>query len=577
MNKSFGKRYNCFGVIALEFSQFAYQRPNVDELERKMKDLVKSFKTATNYEQAKDAFESLNQLREDFETAAAIAMIRYCINTKDEFYRKEKQFFDEASPRMEGLRTEFYEVLVNSPFKEKLQNEYGQQLFNLATLYTKTFKPEIMEDLVEENKLCTEYSNLVSSAQIEFKGKRMTLPQLAAFMLSADRATRKQAAEAYFSFFAKNEEKSDQIYDQLVKLRTKIAHKLGYDNFVQLAYYRLGRSDYDAKMVARFRDGIRKYIVPLVSQLRKEQEKRLGVDKLKYYDMGVILREGNPKPKGEYDEIVAKARRMYEEMSNETGEFFNFMLENELMDLKSREGKYPGGFCHFIAKYKSPFIFANFNGTQHDVEVLTHEAGHAFQVYRSRNFTIPEYHWPTTESCEIHSMSMEFFAWPWMEFFYDKEANKAKFVHLCDALYFIPYGTCVDEFQHTVYENPSMSPEERRRLWRDIEKIYMPELDYDGNEFLEKGGRWHRQTHIFESPFYYIDYVLAQFCAFQFWIKWDQDNKKAFADYLNLCDAGGSKSFTELVKLANLQLPFEEETVKKVADKVVSWLNSQKL
>ncbi len=561
----------------VKFSQFVYERPNLEEIERQFTDLIKKFQDATDYEEAREFVKQINQLREDFSTASAICMIRYCMNTKDEFYSKEKDFFDEVSPRIDGLTNEFYKALVNSNYKKELEQEFGSQLFNLATLYTKIFKPEVLNDLVEENKLGTQYSTLVSSAQVEFKGKRLTLPQLGAFMLSSDRQIRKEASEAYFSFFALNEEKNDEIYDKLVKLRTNIAHKLGYENFVQLAYDRLGRSDYDASMVVKFREAIKKYIVPVVSMLRQEQRNRLMVDKLKYYDMATIFREGNPKPKGEHDEIVNKAKKMYEEMSNETREFFNFMLENELMDLKSRDGKYPGGFCHFIAKYKSPFIFANFNGTQGDVEVLTHEAGHAFQVYRSRNFDVPEYHWPTTESCEIHSMSMEFFAWPWLEFFYKEEAEKAKFVHLCEALYFVPYGTCVDEFQHIVYENPSMTPDERKKLWRSLEKIYMPEIDYDGNEFLEKGGRWQRQAHIFESPFYYIDYVLAQFCAFQFWIKWEEDRTSAFNDYLNLCDAGGSKSFTNLVRLANLQSPFEEETVKKIANKVVSWLNSQKV
>ncbi|AEH51266.1 oligoendopeptidase, M3 family [Pseudothermotoga thermarum DSM 5069] len=561
----------------MKFSEFVYQRPNVDQLEEKLRNLIESFKKANSFEQARDILNQINQLRNDFSTASAIATIRYCMNTLDDFYKKEKEYFDEASPRMEGVIVELYKALVSSPFKDQLQKEFGNQLFTIAQLQTKTFKPEVLEDLILENKLGTEYSNLVSSAKIPFEGQNLTLPQVAAFMQVADRQVRKKAAEAYFSFFERNEEKTDKIYDQLVEVRTKIAHKLGYENFVQLAYDRLGRSDYNPKMVAKFREAIKKYIVPVVSELREEQRKRLEVDVLKYYDFSVVLKEGNPKPKGEPDEIIQKARQMYEEMSPETGEFFNFMLEDELMDLKSREGKYPGGFCHFIPNYKSPFIFANFNGTQDDVEVLTHEAGHAFQVYRSRNFTVPEYYWPTTESCEIHSMSMEFFAWPWLELFYGQDAEKAKFVHLSSALFFIPYGTLVDEFQHLVYENPSMTPQQRKKLWRSLEKIYMPELDYDGNKFLENGGRWHRQTHIFESPFYYIDYVLAQICAFQFWIKWEENRKKAFEDYLKLCDAGGSKSFMELVKLANLSSPFEEETIKKVAEKVVLWLEKQKI
>lgn len=557
----------------MKFSSFVYKRPDLEQLKGRLQELVSRLKTARNSVQAREVVDEINKIREDFSTAFVICSIRYCMNTKDEFYKKEKDFFDSATPVVEGLSTDYYRALLQSPFREDLEKIYGKQLFNIATLAIKTFKPEILEDLIEENKLSTEYSDLVSSAQIDFEGKKLTLPQLRAYMLSEKREIRKAAAEAIYSFFAAKEESSDQIYDKLVRLRTKIAHKLGYGSFTQLAYDRLTRSDYDAKMVEKLRKAVKKYIVPVVGKLREKQAVLLGVEKLKYYDLSVLLKEGNPKPRGDEDQIVAKAKQMYEEMSSETNEFFNFMLNNELLDLKSREGKYPGGFCNFIPEYKAPFIFANFNGTEHDVEVLTHEAGHAFQVFRSRNYEVPEYHWPTLEACEIHSMSMEFFAWPWMEYFYEDEADKARLVHLWGAINFIPYGTAVDEFQHRVYENPDLTPRERRSLWREVEKIYMPEVDYDGNKFLENGGRWHQQMHIFESPFYYIDYVLAQICAFQFWAK-SRKERDVFRDYVKLCDKGGSLPFTELLKVANLSSPFEEKTIEFVAGEVSRWIDS---
>ncbi len=558
----------------MKFSQFEYKRPDLSTVESEFKEYVEQLRKAENVEKAKECVKKINRIREDFSTSSSICTIRFCMNTKDQFYKKEKDYFDSASPVMEGLVSDYYRALITSRFKDELEKIFGEQLFNIANLSIKTFKPEILQDLVQENKLATEYAELVSSAQIQFNGKKLTIPQLRAFMISPDRNVRKEAAQALYSFFASNQEKSDEIYDQLVKLRTKIAQKLGYDSFTQLGYDRLNRSDYDQKMVKNLREAIKKHVVPAVTKLREKQAEQLGLDKLKYYDLSVILKEGNPRPRGTEDEIVLKAKKMYEEMSSETAEFFNFMLENDLLDLKSRDGKYPGGFCDFVANYKSPFIFANFNGTEHDVEVLTHEAGHAFEVYRSRNFDIPEYHWPTLEACEIHSMSMEFFAWPWMEYFYQEQAEKARLVHLWGALNFIPYGTCVDEFQHRVYENPNMTPKERRRLWREIEKTYMPEIDYDGNEFLENGGRWHQQGHIFENPFYYIDYVLAQICAFQFWMRSIDDREKAFREYVKLCDMGGSLSFTKLLNVAGLSSPFEEKTIESVAKSVSNWINS---
>jgi M3 family oligoendopeptidase len=255
---------------------------------------------------------------------------------------------------------------------------------------------------------------------------------------------------------------------------------------------------------------------------------------------------------------------MYDDMSPETSAFFRFMLEHELMDLASKKGKAGGGYCTYFPDYRSPYIFANFNGTTGDVDVLTHEIGHAFQMYVSRDFEVPEYYGPTLEACEIHSMSMEFFAWPWAELFFKEDADKYRFTHLSDALLFIPYGVSVDEFQHFVYEHPEATPAERKRAWRDIERAYLPHRQYEGNEYLERGGFWHQQGHIFNAPFYYIDYTLAQICALQFWKRAEEDRTKAWADYLHLCKLGGSLSFTELVREAGLRSPFEDGCVESV-------------
>jgi M3 family oligoendopeptidase len=254
---------------------------------------------------------------------------------------------------------------------------------------------------------------------------------------------------------------------------------------------------------------------------------------------------------------------MYAELSKETDDFYQYMWKNELMDNAAKDGKMTGGYCTFIGNHQSPFIFSNFNGTSHDVTVLTHEAGHAFQCYAtSRNIDLYEYLWPTYEACEIHSMSMEFFTWPWMQLFFKEDTEKFKFEHLSGALQFLPYGVAVDEFQHLVYENPNMTAAERNEAWRMVEKKYLPHRTYEGNDFLEKGGYWHRQSHIFSSPFYYIDYVLAQICAFQFWKKSLEDKENAWKDYVKLCKAGGSMSFLKLVELAGLRSPFEDGTVE---------------
>ena len=387
-------------------------------------------------------------------------------------------------------------------------------------------------------------------------------------------AMRKQAYEAQSAFFQENELKFDKIYDQLVAIRDKMAKKLGYANFVTMAYDRLARSDYNAEMVANYRRQVYEDLVPIVSELKERQRKRLGLDTLMYYDEPLEFMTGNAVPKGSSTWILDRAKRMYKELSKETDEFFEYMTERELLDLVSKKGKMGGGYCTFINDYKSPFIFSNFNGTSGDVDVLTHEAGHAFQAYLSRDYEIPEYHFATYEASEIHSMSMEFITWPWMELFFENDTDKFKFSHLSGAVNFIPYGVTVDEFQHFVYENPKASPEERKAKWREIEKKYMPYRDYKDNDFLNRGSYWFRQSHIFSAPFYYIDYTLAQVCAFHFWIKSRQDKENAWVDYIKLCKEGGSKPFLELVKIANLQSPFVDGTLKQAVGPIKEWLDT---
>lgn len=561
-------------IELVTFKDYEYKRPNLDEDKVKFQEALSKFKEATSVEEQSSAIEKLNALRNDFSTQANLVYIRASIDTNDEYYQKERDFFDEVSPEVEELVTEYYKALVASTFRKELEEKWGSQLFDLADFQIKAFSSDVISLMQKENKLASDYSKLVASAQVEFNGETLTLAQLGPFGESTDREVRKKATEARFNFFQEHEAKFDDIYDQLVKVRHEIATKLGYKNFVELGYIRMNRIDYNAEMVKKFRDQIRDFIVPVATKLYERQAKRIGLDDLKFYDESLKFLTGNATPQGSPEWIVDNGKKMYEELSPETAEFFQFMIDRDLMDLVAKKGKESGGYCTFIDNYESPYIFSNFNGTSGDIDVLTHEAGHAFQVFTSRNIGIPEYIWPTFESCEIHSMSMEFFTWPWMELFFKEQTEKYKFAHLSSGLLFLPYGVAVDEFQHVVYENPEMTPAERKTAWKKIEEKYLPHRDYEGNSYLEAGGFWQRQGHIYASPFYYIDYTLAQICAFQFWKRSREDHEAAWKDYLHLCQLGGSKSFTKLVVDANLISPFEEGCVESVIGSIEEYLNS---
>ncbi|MFF2481066.1 M3 family oligoendopeptidase [Paenibacillus sp. NPDC058071] len=558
----------------MKFTEYPYARPDVKQFEQQFKEQLGVFESANNADEQDRAMTGINKLRSEFDTMQQIASIRHSIDTNDEFYKAEQDFFDENGPIVQEYITDYYKALVGSAFRTELEAKWGRQLFRLAELSLKTFSPEIIEDLQQENKLSTEYSKLIASAKIMFEGEERTLPQLSPFQQSTDRDVRKRASEASSGFMAEHEEEFDRIYDELVQVRTRMAKKLGYANFVELGYARMSRTDYTAEMVANFRNQVLEHIVPAATKLKERQRERIGVDQLFYYDENLAFLSGNAKPKGDPEWIVSNGAKMYSELSPETDAFFRFMQSNELMDLVAKKGKQGGGYCTYISEYQAPYIFSNFNGTSGDIDVLTHEAGHAFQVYESRSFAVPEYSFPTYEACEIHSMSMEFFTWPWMDLFFKEDADKYRFHHLAGALLFLPYGVTVDEFQHYIYENPDASPAERKRAWREIEAKYLPHRNYESNVYLEQGGFWHKQGHIFGSPFYYIDYTLAQICAFQFWKKMHEDRDAAWAAYLHLCKQGGSLSFTELVREAGLISPFEDGCVTSVIGSIEGWLNS---
>jgi len=562
----------------LKYSEMKYERPDIKIVGEEFSDLIDAFRNAKTFEEAEDHMTRINVLRNEFETMRIIAFINYSIDTNNQSFTEEQDYFDNSSPVFSGYINKYYKALIECSFKKEFINKHGEQLFKIAELTMKCFSPEIVGDLQKENHLNSEYTKLKASAKIIFEGKERNLQELEPFMESPDAEIRKKAFDAYWEFFSANKEKLDGIYDKLVSLRNKMAIKLGYKDYIELGYARMKRVDYDYKMVEQFRSNVRKYVVPLALKLREKQRKRIGVEKLMVHDVVLQFKSGNATPKGDPEWIMNNGQTMYDELSHETAEFYDFMMKNDLMDVYSRKGKADMGYCEFITKHKSPFIFANMNGTEDDITVLTHEAGHAFQAFASRNFPFKEYMEPTMETAEIHSMSMEFLTYPWMKLFFKEDTDKFKFSHLNGTVNFLPYGVLVDEFQHWVYENPSADPAKRNSKWRELEKIYMPHLDYGDNEFLESGGRWQKQSHIYEMPFYYIDYCLAQVCAFQFWSKAIQNDnggyKVALKDYIKLCEAGGSKPFLELVKYANLESPFEDGVIKKLVKEIETYIDS---
>ena len=557
----------------MKFSQMPYKRLDYEETNAKYHALLEKFKAAANLEECFAAYKEIDDFNKYVDTMFSLSYIRNSLDTTDEFYSGERDYLDEIGPQLEEAGQAISLALLESPFRKDLEAKWGKLMFVNTELELKTFSPEIIEDLQEENRLTTEYDKLIASAQIEFDGKTLTLAEMGPYGEDPDREVRKSASQVVSAWYMSHAKRLDEIFDELVKVRTRIAKKLGHDKFTQVGYYRMQRNCYDQEMVAKFREGVVKYIVPVAARLKEEQAKRIGVDALTNYDDGFKYPDGNPKPVGTPDDIFAHGKKMYQELSAETAEFFDFMLEGELFDVLTRPGKAAGGYCSSLPLYKAPFIFANFDGTSGDIDVLTHEAGHAFADYVARDIYPSDLQDYSSETAEVHSMAMEFFTWPWMEGFFGDTVKKYYLSHLAGALCFIPYGTMVDEFQHHIYEKPEMTPEERNSLWMELEAKYRPWLKLDEIQFYAEGRHWQRQLHIYEVPFYYIDYCLAQIIALSFWAENQRNSAAAWAKYRRLVGFAGTKTFVELVTDSGLPTPFVADNLKIVADAAMEWLD----
>ena len=547
-----------------KFKDLPYKRPDAAKLLREISRCARDMKNAGTLEEAEQAFLRWHEVVFDAGTMYIIAQIRRDINTADAFYAREMKFYNTALPLLAPTLKKCVNILLRSRFRPQLEARYGAHQFRRAEEAVKQICLPVILPTIRENNLTTAYSKTAAGCSVEFMGEKCNFYGLLRHMQSPDRAERKSAFLAWAKLYEDASPELEAQYGKLVKLRCSIAEKLGYPGYIDYIYPARERYDYGATQAAGFREAVRQYITPLCEKLYREQAARLGVDKLHWYDEHLFYPEGNPVPTGTPEEMVAAAGEMYADLSPETKEFFDFMTEHGLFDLVTRENKHLGGYCTTLLAYKAPFIFSNFNGTSADVDVLTHEAGHAFQYYyAARRLPLAEQAGSTSEINEIHSMSMELFAYPYMDRFF-ADADRYRYAHFCDAVKTIPYLVAVDEFQHLVFAHPQSGPADWRRFWKETERKYMPWRDYDGNAFLESGGFWMQKQHIFLYPFYYIDYALAQMGAFHLYRK-QLETGEGWRDYLSLCALGGQYGYFETLERAGIPNPLQTDTVREIA------------
>ena len=556
----------------MKFSEMTYTRPDMPAVFREIESMTARLKAAQSAAEQLSVYKELEQLTSRLYTQASICGIRNTVDTRDSFYEEEQNYFDEQFPLLSEKLQEFNRALFESKFRPELEQELGALLFTNIEMDLKSFSPEIIPLMQEESRLSMEYQKLYASAKIDFMGKTVTVAQLGPYKQDKDRAVRKAALEAEGGFFDAHRQELDEIYDKLVKNRTEQAKKLGFENYVPLGFLRMGRNCYTPADLDSFRDQVVRDLVPLTTKVKARQAKRLGISDFKFYDDALKFKNGSAVPQGTPEEIMAAGKKMYHELSPETAEFIDLMFDNDLFDVLAKEGKAPGGYCTSLPDYGYPFIFSNFNGTSGDVDVLTHEAGHAFADFiADRTIPIRANRNPSMEGCETHSMSMDFLTAPWHHLFFGPMTDQYELSHAEDALTFVPYGCLVDHFQYEVYSHPEMTPEERNQTWLRLEKRYRPYIDFADLPFYGRGAGWQRQMHIYQSPFYYIDYCLAQVMSLQYFALSLEDREAAWNKYMDFVRLGGTKTFVDLAHAVGLRSPIDEGCVKDVCEKTFRW------
>ena len=545
--------------MAKKISEYEYSRADIGAAATKIEDAIAAVKAAKSGEELVSIRDGLNKYFSDFYTVVFIATIRHTLDVNDKFYAGEQNYYDESLPAISAKSTEFNKALVASKHFDAMKKLISPRITEKLLASLRVMDDKIIDDCVEENKLVTRYDELLANTLFPWKGKSVTLSEMHGYCKSPDRAERKAAFEVIGNTLGSIGDKLDEIYDKLVKVRTRMAKKMGFKDYVEMGDLRMDHIGYGRKEIAVFRESVLTSVVPALTRLKTELAQKLGLDHVHIYDNDIYIEGGNIDPVGTAADMFKAAQDMYDDMDSKLGAFFKEMCDADAIDYVAREGKQGGGYCEMLYSYGQPFIFANFNGTMDDVGVLTHEFGHAYAFKRAYVNDIDfDIFVGGMETAETHSMSMEALCNKYNDKFYGDRAKEATYQQIFDALNFLPYGVIVDYFQQLVYEKPEMTPAERKALWLELEGKFRPYVDLSDVPFYNVGGRWQYQKHIYEVPFYYIDYCLSTCLALQFGEKAAVDFKDALARYLKLVEAGGTKDITTLAHEAGLKSPFDK-------------------
>ncbi len=560
----------------MNLQEIIYERIDMEAVKKSMKSLIEKLSNAQNKEVC---FEAIGDIGDVFAKAIdkqCLADTRYDLNIHDSFYKEESKYYNEEFPHLQNLMTQFYTVLLKSPFKNAIEENYGGMFLKIAETEALEDKPVFVKNDQRMNELRRNYFRLRSSAKVEIKGKNYGLQGLNQFSNDSDRAIRKKALSSFWGFMDENSEEIDDLFLNARSIRQETAQELRHKNYIDLGYQYVKKYDYTPADMARFRTQVRESVISIYAKIREEQKKKLGYKQLYYYDT-VYFKTGNAQLKGDLSTTLDNFKKTFEEMSSETARLWNYMIENNWFDFSDSQIKKQGpNYCRTFPHSGQTFINTFFVGTSGNIRTIFHEFGHAFQKQQSQEVAQKcwSYYWGAPDIGEIHSTAMEYFAWNWYPLFFGEDTQKFRYQKLRGALALLLGTSIVDEFQHFVYENPHAKIEELEQKYAQVERHYKPYMNYEDNTFLERGGHWRSMSNITSPPFHFISYALSTVCALQFWKKSQEDFEGAWQDYLRLCKVGGSVGFKEALEIANLKSPFEAGTLQEVIGFVEEWLDS---
>ena len=498
------------------------------------------------------------------EEAGSNLYIAMTCNTEDEDAKNGfLAFVETVEPELKKVGFELNKKVVACPHVKDLDTQRYAVLLRNWFADVEIFRDENVPLQTEDTKLGQEYAELCGAMMVEFDGEEKTMPQMGVYQQDSDRAIREAAWRGVTERRLQDREKIDGMFDTMVKNRNQTAINADFEDYRGYMFAVKHRFDYTPEDCIAFHSAVEQTCMPIVRKLAEERKAALGVDTLRPWDLSVDP-YGHPplKPFENADELIEKTSKLFHRMDGELGEMFDTMRDGGYsLDLDSRKGKAPGGYQASRDRKRKPFIFMNAASLPRDLDTMVHEAGHAFHYMLCRHDDLVWYRGAPLEFAEVASMSMEMLSYPFLEEFYtSKETKRAIRKHLEGIVNFLPWCATIDAFQHWIYLNPDHTREERTGHWAELCKRFGSGVDWSGLE-AEQEAEWHRQLHLFQVPFYYIEYGIAQLGALQMWLHYCNDPEGALASYKKGLALGSSKPLPELFENSGLKFDFTAQMV----------------